>query len=255
MTAEDATTVDVFLGGRFTAEQPRQGFRSGLDSVLLAAAVPVGEGAEIVLDCGAGVGVVGLAIAARCPRARVLFVEREADLACLARANVERNGGLAERLAVIEADIGLPARELARLGVGAASVDHAVANPPYFEEGAGVAARVAGRARARAMPAGELERWSRFLARVVRPGGSLTMIHRTAALAEVLAALAGRFGAVRVRPLLSTPGSDAKRFILQARKGSRAPLALASPLIVHEPAGGYSATVEQVLREAAALPV
>ena len=44
-------TEDKFLGGRISIKQPKQGFRAGHDSVLLAAAVPANSG-ERILELG-----------------------------------------------------------------------------------------------------------------------------------------------------------------------------------------------------------
>ena len=55
------TTEDAFLGGALRILQPKDGYRAGIDAVLLAAAAPLRQGrVEQVLDVGAGVGVVGL---------------------------------------------------------------------------------------------------------------------------------------------------------------------------------------------------
>ena len=54
LVKQQTPTRDAFLGGRLTLSQPRNGFRAGLDSVLLGAAVPAGTGR--LLDMGAGVG-------------------------------------------------------------------------------------------------------------------------------------------------------------------------------------------------------
>ena len=62
--ATTPTTDDAFLGGALQMLQPQNSYRAGLDAVLLAAAASIlpGAGAR-VLDVGAGVGVVGLAVA------------------------------------------------------------------------------------------------------------------------------------------------------------------------------------------------
>ena len=49
---------DAFLDGRLSISQPEKGFRAGLDSVLLGAAVGADDGA--LLDLGAGAGVAAL---------------------------------------------------------------------------------------------------------------------------------------------------------------------------------------------------
>src|SRR5918992_814526 len=107
---------DAFLGGAVTALQPVGGDRAGLDAVLLAAAGSAPAAAsERVLDVGAGVGVVGMCIAARVDNAHVTLLEIEPSLARIARENVARNG-LEGRLDVIAADIGATARSHAALG-------------------------------------------------------------------------------------------------------------------------------------------
>ena len=84
--ARAGSTDDAFLGGDVRILQPKDGYRAGIDAVLLAAAAPIKAGRkERVLDVGAGVGVVGLAVAHRAPRADVTLVERESLLADLAR--------------------------------------------------------------------------------------------------------------------------------------------------------------------------
>ena len=51
------------------------------------------------------------------------------------------------------------------------------------------------------------------------PGGRLVLIHRTARLGEILAALGGRAGAVEVLPIASRAGRPAARVLVRARKG------------------------------------
>ena len=58
-------TRDAFLGGRITVSQPRHGFRAGLDSVLLGAAVA--SGSTSLLDLGCGVGTAALVALAHNP--------------------------------------------------------------------------------------------------------------------------------------------------------------------------------------------
>ena len=56
-------TRDAFLGGRVRIWQPKSGFRSGIDAVLLAAAVPARTG-ETVLELGCGTGAALACLAA-----------------------------------------------------------------------------------------------------------------------------------------------------------------------------------------------
>ena len=243
---------DAFLGGAIRILQPTRGYRAGIDAVLLAAAAPVEPGGEGVLDVGAGVGVVGLAVARRCGDARLTLVERDPTLAALARANVERNA-LVDRVRVVVSDIRRPLSELSGLSAEAESFDHVLANPPFHVEGAGTAAADAIKAGANAMPEGSLQRWVRFMAAMVRPGGTTTLIHRPDALEEILSAYAARFGGTLVLPIHPRSGEPAARVLVQGTKGSRAPMTLQAGIVLHNADHTFRPEIDAILRNGAAL--
>jgi tRNA1(Val) A37 N6-methylase TrmN6 len=245
-------TDDAFLGGRLRVLQPGNGYRAGIDGVLLAATVapPGGQ----VLDVGAGVGIVGLCIAHRLSDVRITMVECDSGLAALARRNIDRNG-FADRARVVEADVMRPLGECPELAGAAGSFDDVLANPPFFVDGRGTAAGDPVKARANAMPEGGLGRWVRFMAAMARPGGRIRLIHRAEALAETLDALAGRFGGVIVLPLHPRPGESASRVLVRAVKGSRAPLQLRPGLVLHGSDNGFRPDIAAVLRDGAPLPI
>jgi tRNA1(Val) A37 N6-methylase TrmN6 len=103
------------------------------------------------------------------------------------------------------------------------------------------------------MPEGGLGRWVGFMAAMARPGGSLRLIHRAEALGDVLAALAGRFGAVSVVPLHPRAREPAARVLVHAVKGSRAPLKLRPGVILHADGNGFAPEIAAVLRCGAGL--
>jgi len=247
---------DAFLGGQLRILQPRQGYRAGLDAVMLAAAVADREGAPFrVLDAGAGVGTAGLCVAWRCPSAKVVLVERAPDLVALARENIARNR-LDDRVSVVEADIAnAPRAELSALGIGEGTFDQVIANPPYHVEGAGTAAPHALKAAAHAMPEAGLAAWCRFLARMARPGGEALIVHKTQVLPDLLSALDGRFGGLSALPLHSFAGEPAGRILLRGVKGSRAPFRLEAGLVLHEAEGGFTPGADGVLRLGQSLAV
>ncbi len=252
-------TDDAFLGGRISVLQPSRGYRSGLDAVLLAAACPVGGGDTArILDAGAGVGVVGLAIAARVAGADVTLVERDLELAELAEANIERNG-FAGRVRVAIADISAGGRILhdpARPhGLAPASFDYLVTNPPYYAEGSGTPPPQATKAGAHQMASGDLDRWLAFLATAAAADATLTLIHRADALGPILSALDGRFGRIRILPVHPRAGTTASRVLVSALKGSRAALELRPGLVLQDSDGRYLPAVDDILRHGATLAI
>ncbi|MGH7012348.1 MAG: methyltransferase, partial [Caulobacteraceae bacterium] len=85
-------------------------------------------------------------------------------------------------------------------------------------------------------------------------GGSIILIHRADALLEILRALEPRAGSFQVRPIQPFAGAPAKRIVVRAAKGGRAPLRLLAPLLLH-PRGrqGHTSEAEAILRGRARL--
>jgi tRNA1(Val) A37 N6-methylase TrmN6 len=218
-------TDDAILGGRIRLMQPARGHRAGTDAILLAASVPARAG-DHVLDLGAGVGTAGLALASRVSGCRLTSVEIAPELAELARSNAERNG--------IVADVRLlDAKELGKSGSDdlANAVDHVLSNPPFHPASGRVSPDPA-TARARTSSPDLLEDWSRAASRVLRPGGTFTLIHRPDAIQDILAALGGRFGDLKLRFVHADGMSPAVRILVRGTKGSRAPLSVAPPIVL-----------------------
>lgn len=238
-------TEDALFDGRLRLRQPRRGHRAGSDAVLLAAAAPIAPGARLA-DFGAGVGTAALAVLLRVSDTRATLVEIEPDAAALARENIVLND-LSGRAEVILGDV-------AHLGRGSAVApfDHIIANPP-FHPASGRHPPDAATARARIAPPGLLDEWMRAAARLLAPDGGLTLIHRPDALAEILEALAGRFGALALVPVHPRADEPAVRLIVNAKRGSRAPLRIGPPLVLAEADGRFTPRAAAIHRDLAAL--
>jgi tRNA1(Val) A37 N6-methylase TrmN6 len=252
-------TDDAFLGGRISVLQPSRGYRSGLDAVLLAAACPIKAGdTASVLDAGAGVGVVGLAIAARVAGADVTMVERDAELAEVAHANIERNG-FGGRARVVMADISAGGRvlhdPLRPSALAPARFEHLVTNPPFYATGSGTHSSHPIKAGAHQMAGSDLDRWVAFLATAGVADATLTLIHRADAIGLVLAVLDGRFGRIRILPVHPREAAAASRVLVSAVKGSRARLELRPGLVLQDVDGKYLPAVDGVLRHGAAINI
>ena len=249
---DDAPTDDAFLGGALHILQPAAGYRAGLDAVMLAAAVTV-EGARSARPRCRRRRRHGGAVPRVAHRlGRITLFEREPALAHLARENAQRNC-LAERVSVIEGDIGLSADTAKALGLEPECFDHVIANPPFHDADGGTPSTNTLKACAHAMPDDGLEYWARFMARMVVPGGAVTVIHKAEALPRLLAAFDGRFGALQILPLRPRTSTPAHRVILAGRKGSRAPLRLLPGFVLHGDDEAFTPQAQAILREGAAL--
>lgn len=239
-------TRDAFLGGKLHLLQPKEGYRAGLDSVLLAASVPATKG-QRVLDLGCGAGAVSLCLGARVPGLVLTGVELQDSYAELAR----RNGG---------ADFEVVAADLSNLPLSLRQrqFDHVLANPPYFDRAASRAARDEGREAALG-EATPLAVWVKVAAKRLAPKGLAHFIHRIERLPDVLAAMQRHLGSIEVLPIAPRTERRIELVILRARKSGRAAFRMHSPLILHEgpchleDGDSFAPQIREVLRDGAAL--
>ncbi len=236
-------TEDFFLNGRLRLRQPKRGHRAGHDAILLAAASPVRAG-DHVADFGAGVGAAGLAVAHRVPGIECVLVEIDVALAALARANANLNSLKAE---VRILDVTAAADVYAAAGLGPDSVDAVLMNPPFNDTTRHQASPDAQRQVAHVAADDTLARWIHAARRVLKPGGSLTLIWRAEGLGDVLVALDRGFGGVKVLPVHPNATKPAIRVLVSAAKGSGAPMSICRGLLLNKADGSASAEAQAAL--------
>ena len=234
-------TEDCFLGGRLTISQPRRGYRAGSDPVLLAAALTARQG-QSVLELGCGVGTALLCVGTRVRGLSLWGVELQPAMAALARRNASDNGLAA---AIFDGDIAAMPRT-----VRMRRFDHVIANPPYYDRRAGSSSPHPARETAvgEALP---LTEWVRRGAKRLEPRGCLTVIQKADRLPELVTAMTGLLGSVRIRPIQPRPDEPASLVIVQGLKGGGAPACLDAPLVLHE-AGDFTPKAQAILRGEAA---
>jgi tRNA1(Val) A37 N6-methylase TrmN6 len=244
----DTLTEDGWLGGRLMLLQPKRGHRVGTDAALLVAAAGAARQGRIV-DVGAGVGAVGLALGQRNSLASVDLVELDPEVAALAERNAARNG-LQARTRVLRLDA-LNSRERREAGL-AESASCVVTNPPFFDAKAVRASPDEGKAQAHVMArAGAnatLADWIQASLAMLAPGGRFVMIHRPEALSAILAAIGSRLGAIALLPVHPTIGASAHRLLVLGVKGSKAPLRLAPGIVLHGADGRLTAEADAIHR-------
>ncbi|EJW12274.1 tRNA (adenine37-N(6))-methyltransferase TrmN6 [Rhodovulum sp. PH10] len=246
-------TEDAVLNGRLRLLQPRRGHRFGHDAILLAASTPGSDG-ERAVELGAGVGAAGLALARRVPGLLVILVEIDPALAEAAGRNATQNG-LSDRVRAVAADVG-DSRTLAAAGLLPGTIDRVLANPPFHAPGRHSHSPDPGRRSAHLGDDDLLAVWCATAARLLRPGGTFSLIYPADRLGAVLAVLSEkRFGSVAILPVHGKPDAPAVRVLVRATRSARGPLALLPALQLADADGRPTAETDAVLREGSALPL
>ncbi len=228
-------TEDGFLAGAVRLRQFAKGYRAGADAILLASALEAEPG-ETLMEAGCGAGAALLAAAHLLPGVSFVGVERDAAAAGLARENVALNGQT-ERVAIVEGDA---------LAAGS-SFDGVFVNPPYDEADGAQAPHPA--RRASYLTEASIDHWVKALANRLKGGGTLTLIQRAQHLPAILAAFERRLGSVEVLPVRPQADQPAKRVLVRARKGGRAPLRLLKGIDLHDASGAkFTPQAEAIFR-------
>ncbi len=230
-------TDGTLLDGKLRYAQPKHGYRTGIEPVLLAASVPARAG-DLVLEAGTGAGAGLMCLAARVAGVSCIGIEQDPAMAELAVYNLTANAISGAR--IVTADI--------VAWLADTVFDHAFANPPWHAA-SGTPSPVAGRAGAKRAAPGLLAAWVGALAATLRQRGTLSLILPAASLAEAVAALtAAACGETIVQPLWPRQGVAAKLIVLRAVRGGRGACALLPGLVLHEDDGAYTDAAQAVLR-------
>ena len=243
--AEDAYTKDYLLDKKVKIFQPVDGYRASIDAVFLSSLVEKEKitGGERILDVGSGTGAVSLCLAYRLAEKKVDItgVDIQQDLVDLSNQSANANG-FASFLHYQYADI----RQ--KNIFPPLSFDIVITNPPY--SGHDTPSPNISRRLAHNHQNFDLSGWLKFCLKMLRPKGEIFFINRVEAINESLAVLHNRAGDIRIFPLYSKPGQEAKRILVAAKKGSRGMTKVLPPLYTHNEDGSYSPQAEQILRQA-----
>lgn len=212
MLGEDAITHDTLLRGRVHLLQPRRGYRSSLDPVLLAAFIeaPLGH----FLDLGCGTGALSFLLLAKDAQATGVGCEIQAHLADLALRGRDTNH-FQGRFDVARAD----ARETGALP--ARAFDLVATNPPFRPRGSGNLPPSHEKAMANHEVTLTLAGWLDVATAALRPDGRIAVIFPYDRERELRASLGERGYCVRrSRRVLPAADQVPKRILVEARAGS-----------------------------------
>ncbi|PHR59105.1 MAG: methyltransferase [Robiginitomaculum sp.] len=211
-----------YLDGKICAFQPKNGYRAGTDSLLLAQSLNLKSGAK-VLELGTGSALAMLIANHNCPNCHFTGLDNSADMLALARKNTHDF----ENISIESGNVGAIPK------AWHLQFDHVFANPPYFDTAKSVRMSDA-KAPSFVTDDAKLADWIAAMLITLKPRGTATLIYRADGLEHILSALVNKAGRIRILPIHSFADAPAKRVIVQFRKGVKSESALLPALILHE---------------------
>jgi tRNA1Val (adenine37-N6)-methyltransferase len=214
LEAREDESLDTLLRGRIRLLQSKKGYRTSVDAMALAwFACAQGPEPKRCVDLGAGSGLVSILIARHLPRATLLLIERQPDLAARALRNLRLNG--------LQARATLLLHDLAEALPPLPQVDLVVSNPPYYVLQGRDPPKHAERHGAHCETTAPLERFCEVAAALLLPAGVACFVYPEEGTARLVRALQ-QAGLVDVETcaLVHREGdASAVRVLARARRG------------------------------------
>jgi len=229
-----------FLEGSIIVYQPKKGFRFGIDSILLAHFLNL-KPRDLVLEVGAGSGIISLIALKRFPKAKIFALELESIfIECLKRNILENK--LQEKLFIIKGDI---KTSLFKSGI----FDVIFSNPPYFKSRSGRKSPYEIENIARRDVEFELDEFLKKVSSLLKNKGKFYLVFTALRLAELIYLLKkNKLEPKLLRLVYSYPGSEAKLVLLLAVKNAKEEIRILSPLYIYDsPKGNYTEEVKNML--------
>ncbi len=230
----------TFLDGQVMVRQA-EGYRAGLDAVLLAAAVRLKPGAK-ALELGCGAGTALICAAHQNLQAHFIGLEKHQGVFALAQDNIAKNA-MQDRVEVVQGSVANPPESLRP-----DSFDQVFLNPPYFDDPSAIRRPKTGKDSAFVNNGLTLRDWIDTALRLTRAKGYITLVQRAERLDDCLEGFYGRAGDIRILPIVPRAGEAAHRIIIRARRNVKTPLILLAPLVIHEHGRTWTPMADGILR-------
>ena len=236
---ETTETIDGICG-ELEIYQAKNGYRFGVDSVLLAGFMQ--PGGKRLVDLGCGSGVIALIMAHFGRVERAVGVEIQPQLVQRARRSAAHNH-LSDRVEILEGDL----KDLTKL-LPAGRFDRVLSNPPYRTVRSGNLSQGEERAQGRHEILCKLEDVVKTAARLLQHRGLFGVVFPPGRLTELLGLCdAHGLRPSRLRLVHGRPDMPSKTCLLEAMRAGRMGLKVEPPLILYGPNGQYTPEVQALL--------
>lgn len=234
---------DLQIDGLKIIQNPNW-FCFGIDAVLISAFAEVRKNG-IVADLGTGTGIIPLLLSQKNKTTHIHGFEIQSEVAEMAKRSVLLNG-LEHRITIHPVDM-----DQASLLLGKGSCDVVVSNPPYMEVTEGMHNLVPQKAISRHELTMQLDRLFQTAHDLLKPGGSLYMIHRPSRMVDILVtARQSRMEPKELQFVHPTAEKKPNLMLLRFSKHGRRELKLLDPIVVYDDFGQYTQQLYRIYQSA-----
>lgn len=221
--------------------QDKNGFCFGVDSVLLSDFAKGIKKNSIVVDIGAGTGIIGLLLCGKTDLKKIYGVEIQKDVAEMAKRSIELNH-LENRFEMINCDINNIFEFLE-----ANSIDCIVTNPPYKKANTGLKNEEEKQMISRHEVKCTLEDIVEKSSRLLKDRGEFYMVHRAERLVDMMCVLRKyRLEPKIIRFVHPKQNEKPNLILVKAIKYANPFLKIDKPLVIYDEEGNYTEEINRI---------
>lgn len=221
--------------------QDTEGFRFGIDSVLLTEFARDIKFNSKILDLGTGTGIISILLSKKVNPSSITAIEKQPEVAQMAKRSVELNN--------LEDIISIMNKDIMEVNLQKNSFDVVITNPPYKKIGTGINAQNSKQQISRFETTANLNDWIKISSNLLRPKGSFYMVYRTDRLTELFMELKQHELEIkRIRFVHSYINEQSKLVLIKAIKRGGEFLKVENPLIIYDEYGNYTEEINKIYK-------
>lgn len=231
-------SLDNFLDGKIKIYQPKNGYRAGIDAILLASSVKVFKKCKI-LDIGSGTGVISLFIASKYKNVEIVGIEKNFKYYSLSMKSLKINK-LKSKIKFLNKNFS---------DVINMKSDIIVSNPPWFQENSTYKSHnsLINDAKIESL---KLDSWIEKVLINLSSKGEYYTIFPYRRIEEIINILMIHFKSVEVYPLSSFKNIQPdKAIILAKRSGKECNCYEYDRIVIHKKDKSFMKNINGILRK------
>tara|TARA_Y100000590_G_scaffold424316_1_gene531037 strand:- start:1475 stop:2200 length:726 start_codon:yes stop_codon:yes gene_type:complete len=231
-------SLDNFLDGKIKIYQPKNGYRAGLDAILLASSLKVFNKCKI-LDIGSGTGVISLFIASKYKNVEIVGIEKNFKYYSLSKKSLKINK-LKSKIKFLHKDF----KSIVNM-----KSDIIVSNPPWFKKNSTYKSKnsLLNDAKIESI---KLDLWIKKVLINLNSKGEYYTIFPYRRIKEIINILKIHFKSVEVYPLSSFKNKPPDKAIIFAkRSGKECSCHEYDSIIIHKKDKRFMKNIDGILKK------
>ncbi len=228
-------TIDDLEFNNLKIIQNKDGFKFGIDSILLSDFAKKIKNNSLVLDIGSGSGIISILLAGKTKAEKIVGIEIQKDVADMAKRSVILNN-LEDRIEIINDNI----KNIENY-FDNNYFDYIVTNPPYQKNNTGLKSEDKKNLISRHEIECTLEDIIQKSFKVLKDKGVLYMVHRPERLVDILCAMRkNRIEPKELRLVYPKISNKPSLVLIKGVKNAKEFLKVQEPLIIYNEDGTYT---------------